>query len=60
MIAEKLHIFHGCAVSGLCHPGDVFEENALCGVEPRLVEFSRGNRLHCLLVGALNPQEVCV
>ena len=58
MIAEKLHFILGCAVRGLGHPGDVFEENALSRGEPRLVEFSLGNRLHCFVVGSLNPQEV--
>ncbi len=60
MIAKKLHVFLGCAVGGLCHPGDVFQENALSRGKPGLVEFSLGNRLYCFLVGPLNPQEVCV
>jgi hypothetical protein len=60
MIAEKLHVFRGCAVGGLGHSGDIFEENPLSRGEPGLVEFSLGNRLYCFLVGSLNPQEVCV
>jgi hypothetical protein len=60
MIAENLHVFRGGTVSGLCHPGDIFQENALSLGEARLVEFSLGNRLDCFLVCSLNPQEVCV
>ena len=60
MIAENLHVFRGSAVGGLCHPGDVFEENALSLAEPSLVEFSLRNRLDCFLVCSLNPQEVCM
>ena len=60
MIAEKLHVFGGSTVGGLCHPGDVFKENSFSLGEPSLVEFSLGNRLDCLLVCSLNPQEVCV
>jgi hypothetical protein len=60
MIAETLHVFRGGAVSGLCHPGDVFQESALSRGEPGFVEFPLRNRLYRFLFCSLNPQEVCM
>jgi hypothetical protein len=58
VIAENLDVFRCGAVSGLCHLGDIFEEDSLSRGELGLVEFSFRNRLHCFLVCSLNPQEV--
>ena len=60
MIAENLHVLRGGAVGGLCHLGDVFEENALSRGELGIFEFPLRNRLHRFLVCPLNPQEVCM
>ncbi len=60
MIAKNLYIFCRCAVGGLGHFGDVFEENTLGRGELCIFEFPLRNRLNRFLIGSLNPQEVCM
>ena len=58
MITQDLYILRRCAVSRLCHFGDILKQYAVCVVQPSLFEVSRDQRLDRLLFCSLNPQEV--
>ena len=60
MIPEILYIFVRCAIRGLCHFCHVVEERAFSRAQLGLIQSAICNRLHCLLVCSLNPQEVGV
>jgi len=58
MLAQDLHIFRGSTIRRLGHLGDIFEQRAMCIIEPRPLEVARDQRLNRFLFRSLNPQEV--
>ena len=58
VVAQRLNVRRGGAIRRLRHLGDIFEQNAVCIVEPRLCKIAGGQRLDCFLFSSLNPQEV--
>jgi hypothetical protein len=60
VLAQDFHIFRGRAVGRLGHPGDIFEQCAVWGVESCVLKVAVNQRLNCLFLCSLNPQEVRV